>query len=101
LLAVLPATHRLQLGWIHQHLGHHAGLATEEEVARLFGDCEVGAVPACGDPFGLRMIVDEKLLELPEVCFESGDHEHLIRMTGEDYRGLVEGAEVGSISQHL
>jgi Ala-tRNA(Pro) deacylase len=67
----------------------------------LFDDCEVGAVPACGEPFDLRMIVDETLLELPEVCIESGDHEHLIRMPGEDFRGLVEGAEIGSISQPL
>lgn len=101
LLAVVPATHRLQFGWIHQHLGHHAGLATEDEVAGLFEDCEVGAVPACGEPFGLKMIVEEKLLELPAVCFESGDHEQLLRMSGEAFRELVEGAEVASISRHV
>ncbi len=101
LLAVLPATHRLQFGWIHQHLGHHAGLATEDEVGRLFEDCEVGAVPACGEPFGLKMIVEEKLLELPEICFESGDHEQLIHLSGEAFRELVEEAEVASISRHI
>jgi Ala-tRNA(Pro) deacylase len=101
LLAVVPATHRLQFGWIQQHLGHHAGLATEAEVGRLFEDCEVGAVPACGEPFGLKMIVEEKLLELPAVCFESGDHEQLLRMSGEAFRELVEGAEVASISRHV
>ena len=101
LLAVVPATHRLQFAWIHQHLGHDAGLATEEEIGRLFEDCELGAVPACGEPFGLKTIVEERLLELPAVCFESGDHEQLLRLSGEGFRALVEKAEVASISRHI
>ena len=62
-------------------------LATEWEVATLFADCDYGAVPPVGEPYGLPLIVDAALDAEPEVFFEAGDHEHLVHMThGEFFR---------------
>src|ERR1700693_213164 len=47
-LAVVPSTHRVELGVVRDILGGHPGLATEAEIARLFDDCELGAVPPIG-----------------------------------------------------
>ena len=101
LMAVLPASRRLHLGWVHKSLSRNLGLATEREVCELFSDCEPGAVPACGTPYGLEMIVDDTLAELPEVYFEAGDHEDLIRMSRAQYRMLTGDAAFGHYSQHI
>lgn len=88
-IAVLPATHRLQLAEAARQLGRKVHLATESDAARLFKDCEAGAIPAFGPAYGLDTIVDDALLGQPQVHFEAGDHEHLVRMTTQDFlRGM-------------
>src|SRR5215469_14156144 len=48
-LAVLPATHHIDLEQLGTDLGgEHVELASEDEMGKLFPDCECGAVP----PFG-------------------------------------------------
>ncbi|MEJ2526291.1 MAG: YbaK/EbsC family protein [Desulfuromonadales bacterium] len=101
LLAVVPATHRLDLGCLHKILGRHVGLATEEEIAQVFGDCEIGAIPPAGLIYDIDTIVDEALLAQPEIYFEAGDHETLIHMNCEDFRKLVGDATRMNISHHM
>ena len=48
LLAVLPASHQLDLDRLGAWLGRPVSLASEQEVGRLFPDCELGAIPAIG-----------------------------------------------------
>ncbi len=45
LVAVLPATYKLQLGALREILGRRLDMADEKELAGLFTDCEPGAVP--------------------------------------------------------
>ena len=45
LLAVLPASRRLELDRVRNELGRALHLSPEDEMAQLFPDCEVGAVP--------------------------------------------------------
>ena len=45
LVAVVPATHRLELGRLRRQLARPLRLATDEEIQSLFGDCVEGAVP--------------------------------------------------------
>jgi len=101
LLAVLPATCRLDLGELHRRLNRPLGLATESEVARLFEDCEPGAVPAFGAAYGLETVVDERLAEEPDVYVEAGDHERLVHLSGEDFDALLEDASRATFSRHL
>jgi len=99
-LAVLPASHRLALGALHNALQRRLGLATEDEVSELFRDCELGAIPPFGEPYGIETVLDDSLLEQPEVYFESGDHEELIRVSGDQFRRLLAGWPHGSFSRH-
>ena len=85
LMAVLPADRHVHLGVLREQLGRHIGLATEREVMDLFGDCELGAIPPVGGAYGLDMIVDDELMEQPELYFEAGDHEELIRISRESF----------------
>ena len=98
LLAVLPATHRLHLGQLHRWLNRSLGLATEREVAQLFEDCEIGAIPPTGLLYDVDTVVDESLLAQSDVYFEAGDHGQLIHMRMPDFRKLLGDATRGSFS---
>ncbi|KHF25865.1 aminoacyl-tRNA deacylase [Solemya velum gill symbiont] len=101
MLVVLPATHMLDLGQLHRKLDRHVGLATEEEVAQVFSDCQVGAIPPTGLLYDIDTIVDEALLSQPEIYFEAGDHEHLIHMQRDDFGKLMGDAIHLDISSHV
>ncbi len=98
LLAVLPASNRLQLGRLHRQLRRTIGLATEGELRGLFADCAPGAVPPLGPVYGLEVIVDDSLLALPCVYFEGGDHLELVKVNGDDFQRLLPGARHGCFS---
>ena len=98
---VIPCTHRVQFAELHAQLGHAVGLATEDEVLRLFDDCEVGSIPAVGQAYGLPVLVDEALLEQDEVYFEAGDHTELVHMSGSEFEGLMAIARQGHFSRHI
>ena len=77
------------------------GLATEPELAGLFPDCEVGAIPPIGAAYGLRTLMDTRLGKEPEVYFEAGDHESLIKVSAEAFRTLMADAESVELAEHI
>lgn len=101
-LAVLPASHHLELAALRQWLGDDVALASEQEAGRWFKDCEVGALPPLGDAYGLEVVLDERLAEAPEVWFEAGDHRSLIRVSGAQFAALMAGARrrLGAARRH-
>jgi Ala-tRNA(Pro) deacylase len=85
-LAVLPATHHVDLERLRQDLDEErVGLATEGEMGQLFPDCERGAVPPFGSLYKLPTMVDESLAEDEEIVFEGQGHEEAIAMAYRDY----------------
>lgn len=100
-MAVLPASHKVDLGTLHRELNRPLGLASEPELDRLFSDCELGAIPPIGTAYGLETIVDDTLAEQPDLYFECGDHEHLVHMNGETFVNLLEGARITHFSRHV
>lgn len=101
LVAVVPSTHRLELDTLQGRLGHGVNLATEAEIGRIFDDCEVGAVPAIGAAYGLRVLCDECLASESEVHFEAGNHVELVRVDGPAFGALMQGATWGRFSHHV
>lgn len=94
-LAVLPATHRVDLERLRQDLGEDSvGIAPESDMDRLFPDCERGAMPPFGSMYRLPTLVDESLAADDEIVFEGQNHEEAIRMTYRDYES-VEHPRVG------
>jgi Ala-tRNA(Pro) deacylase len=100
LLAVLPASHRLNLPELRMGLGKDVDLASESTIDGLFTDCAHGAVPAIGECYGLDVIVDEAIDEQPEIYFEGGDHTTLIRMTQAEFARLTANARHERFSFH-
>ncbi len=99
-MAVLPASCHLRLGEIQDYLKRPVGLATEREVEQLFDDCELGAIPPVGKPYGMEMIVDDSLNEQPDVYFEAGDHTSLIHVNAMAFHRLTAEARHGRFSRH-
>jgi Ala-tRNA(Pro) deacylase len=92
LLAIVPASCRLDLPLLRRQLGRPLGLASEAELAALFHDCEIGAVPPFGGAYGIPMLIDESLLRLPDVYCEAGDHRDLVHLSGSAFRALLSQA---------
>ncbi len=67
-------------------------LASEDEISRLFADCEPGAIPPLGAAYGMRTVMDDSLADPQEIYFEAGDHEMLIQMSRDDFLRLMEEA---------
>ncbi len=99
-MAVLPACCHIRLGEIQDCLERPVGLATESEVGQLFGDCELGAIPPMGKPYGMEMIVDDSLIEQPDVYLEAGDHMSLIHVNAMAFQRLTAEARHGRFSRH-
>ncbi len=97
-LAVIPSDSWVRLNAIQSETNRELGLAPEQDVARQFADCDPGAVPCTGGAYGVEMVVDEALGSLACVYFESGDHEHLVRISGDDFHKLMSGARHGHFS---
>jgi Ala-tRNA(Pro) deacylase len=99
LLALVPSDRFVMLGPLSQLLGRrHLRLADEERIAGLFPDCERGAVPAVGMPWGLEIVVDEELEAGERVYLECGDHEALLGMSGAQFHELMKAAPHGRFS---
>ena len=90
-VSVLPANHSLEIGWVNEVLERDLELACEEEFGKLFTDCEVGAVPALGDAYGIQVIWDDELAYTADIYIEAGDHEHLIWLERRDFKKLMSG----------
>jgi Ala-tRNA(Pro) deacylase len=101
LVAVIPATHRVDLGRLHQQLKRRIGLAVEHEVAELFPDCDPGAIPAIGGAYHVETIVDDALLAQPDVYFEAGDHEALVHMSGAQFGAVMADVPHGRFTHHV
>lgn len=97
-LAVLPASRRLELERVREELGRALHLSREQDMVRLFPDCEQGAVPPIGAAYGLPTVIDAHLEERDEIFFEGGDHETLVRVEGAAFLDLLEGATVAEIA---
>ena len=88
-LAVLPATARIDLDRLGRVLdAREIRIATEDEVERVFGDCERGALPPFGRLYGLTTLVDARLAEADDIVFEGNTRHEGLRMSYRDFEAL-------------
>ena len=88
-LAVLPATARIDLARLSQVLGtREIRIATESEVEMVFRDCERGALPPFGRLYGLTTLVDASLSGCSEIVFVGNSRHEGVRMRYRDYEAL-------------
>jgi Ala-tRNA(Pro) deacylase len=98
-LAVVPASHRIDLRRLGTQLHRELELASESEVAALFPDCDRGAMPPVGSAYRLATVYDDALAELEEVWFEAGDHQDVVHMKASTFLALLAGSLHGRFSR--
>jgi Ala-tRNA(Pro) deacylase len=101
LMVVVPASYEVEFSMLDEALNRRLELATETELADIFTDCELGAIPPLGEAYGIDVAIDNRLVGCDDVYFEAGDHVDLIHLRGDDFRDLMAGAEHGQYSRHL
>jgi len=101
MMCVLSACHKIDLGALKSQLGTASvELAREEEIGKIFDDCDLGAEPPFGNLYNLPTIMDKALEKDDHITFQAGTHEKAIRMSMDDYRKLVE-PKVLEFSYHI
>jgi len=101
LMAVVPATHHIRLGKLRKQLSRELRLATEHDVAQIFGDCVTGAIPPLGMIYGLPTVVDDALADRADLYLEAGNHEELIHLDGGEFESLFATAQHGRFSHRI
>jgi Ala-tRNA(Pro) deacylase len=88
--AVVPAPSYVNLERLRELAGGNAiRLAHEEELRRLFPDCELGAMPPFGPLYGQTVYVDAALASEERIVFNAGTHRDAIAMRWNDFVKMV------------
>jgi Ala-tRNA(Pro) deacylase len=98
-MAIVPASHRIDLVRLNEQLHRDLELAREREISDLFHDCERGAMPPVGGPYRVPTVYDDALAGPRDIYFEAGDHEDVVHLRGADFLRLLEGSLHGRFSQ--
>lgn len=89
-MIVLPASCRADLATLRRVTGRpHLELAAEEEIASLFPDCELGAMPPFGNLYGLEVYVDACFPRNKPIAFQAGNHHEVVKIAYPDYQWAV------------
>jgi len=97
-MAVIPGSRHVSVRALSKKLGRELVLAEESRLAPVFRDCELGAIPPLGPAYGIETIVDDGLVGQPEIYFEAGDHEEIIRVDGDQFLSLLKEARHGQFT---
>lgn len=99
-MAVVTAPQQVDLATIHRMTGRPKGhLASEDEMRRLFPDCELGAMPPIGRLYGMPTYVDEVFRTHELIYFQPGNHHEVVKMRFVDFE-QVAGPFTGEFSLH-
>ncbi len=89
-LLVLPASQRVDLSRVRSVLGaQEVHLANEEDLRRLFPNCEVGAMPPFGNLYNLPVCVEHSLTIQENIVFPIGTHTETMSLKYADFERLV------------
>ncbi|MFL5735149.1 MAG: aminoacyl-tRNA deacylase [Chloroflexia bacterium] len=89
-MLVLPALERVYLPEVARVLGAEVvRLANEEELAREFPDCELGAMPPFGNLYNIPVYVDKALSGNYFIFFQPGTHIDTMSLAYDDFARLV------------
>jgi Ala-tRNA(Pro) deacylase len=90
-MIVIPANRLVDFQEVRLTLGlSQVRLATEDELAKLFPDSELGAMPPFGGLYGMAVYLDNSLAGEETIAFNAGTHRDVIHMKTLDYRRLVQ-----------
>ena len=100
-IAVVPADQFVDLPKVARLIGtSYIRLANEIELAELFPDCELGAMPPFGDACEMPVIVDAGIAE-DFIAFTIGTHRDVVRMSFADFQRLAKPKVASIVTQEV
>ena len=87
-LAVLLATHQVDLNRLETALNGPVRLATNREISEVFRDCEWGVTPPFGRLYGLETLLEASISPDVWLAFETHSHMEAVRIRCGDYERL-------------
>jgi Ala-tRNA(Pro) deacylase len=89
-MIVIPASRLVDFHEVRGGLGFsQVRMAAEMELAELFQDCELGAMPPLGPLYNLPVYLDATLASQDTIAFNAGTHREVIHMRTAEFRRLV------------
>ena len=89
-MAVLPANRKIVLQDLRDVTGaDQVKFVPEDEFAKLFPDCDIGAMPPFGNLFEMEVFVAASLADNEEIAFNAGSHTEVIKLAYRDFERLV------------
>jgi Ala-tRNA(Pro) deacylase len=99
-MVVIPASKLVDFQEVRPALGlSQVRMATEDELGKLFPDCELGAMPPIGTLYGLVVYLDSSLAGEPSITFNAGTHREVIHMRTAEYRRLAQPVIVSLVRE--
>jgi Ala-tRNA(Pro) deacylase len=89
LLAILPASYRVNFDKLSAIVGDRVQLLEAEKCDEAFPDCEAGAIPPFGELYGVPVYLDEGLAEDVEIVLGTGTLSESLRMGNGDFIRLA------------
>jgi Ala-tRNA(Pro) deacylase len=87
-LAVLPATKHIDTLALAPFLPGPIALASDEQIAKIFHDCEWGVVEPFGSLYGVSTILEDSIEAESQIVFENHTHGEAVRMRCRDFEVL-------------
>lgn len=86
ILVVVPAPYVVDFNRLRRVTGARTiRLASEDECARLYPDCEAGAMPPLGPLYGHPVVVDRSLAGNHDIVFSAGSHSEAVRVPYDEF----------------
>jgi Ala-tRNA(Pro) deacylase len=99
-LVVIPANKLVDFQEVRPTLGlSQVRMAAEDELEKLFPDCEIGAMPPLGPIYGLAVYLDSSLAAEDTIAFNAGTHREVIHMRTAEFRRLVQPQVVSMVRE--
>ena len=90
MMAVIPGNRKLDLDLCLGSLAvANLRLATEDEFAARFPECEIGAMPPFGNLFDLPVVVDPAVEKDEYIYFNAGNHAQTVHLKYQDFKEMV------------
>ena len=100
-MCALPASYKIDIEELKEQLeAEDVCLASEQQLADLFPECELGAEPPIGRMFNMQTLMDESVMNDDQVIFQAGTHDDAVTMTLADYRRAAM-PEVAHFGRHI
>jgi Ala-tRNA(Pro) deacylase len=89
-MLVVPANKLVDFQEVRLELGFkQLRMISEQELGKLFPDCELGAMPPVGSLYMLPVYLDASMAEERLIAFNGGTHRDVIHMPTSEYRRVV------------